>query len=92
MSLIKNDARAAIPSEYSDSDPRNPNQLTQQSQANLNQMTADSTFDDQPKKRVVIENFEVIGASQSGPVILATISIAALITLLLMGRIGWTTR
>ena len=66
MSLIKNDARAAIPSEYSDSDPRNPNQLTQQSQANLNQMTADSTFDDQPKKRVVMENFEIIGASQAG--------------------------
>ena len=77
MSLIKNDARAAIPSEYSDSDPRNPNQLTQQSQANLNQMTADSTFDDQPKKRVVMENFEIIGASQA---------------LLLMGRIGWPSR
>ena len=92
MSLIKNDARAAIPSEYSDSDPRNPNQLTQQSQANLNQMTADSTFDDQPKKRVVMENFEIIGASQAGPVILASISIAALITLLLMGRIGWPSR
>ena len=89
MSLIKNDARAAIPSEYSDSDPRNPNQLAQQSQANLDQMTADSVFDDQPKKRVIIEKFEVIGASQAGPVILATVSIAGLITLLLMGRIGW---
>jgi len=92
MSLIKNDARAAIPSEYSDSDPRNPNQLTQQSQANLNQMTADSAFDDQPKKRVVIENFEVIGASQAGSVVVAAISIAGLITLLLMGRIGWPSR
>ena len=92
MSLIKNDARAAIPSEYSDSDPRNPNQLTQQSQANLDQMTADSVFDDQPKKRVIIEKFEVIGASQAGPVIIATVSIAGLIVLLLMGRIGWPTR
>jgi hypothetical protein len=55
-------------------------------------MTADSAYDDQPKKRVVIENFEVIGASQAGPVILATVSIAGLITLLLMGRIGWPTR
>jgi len=86
MSLIKHDARAAVPSEYSDSDPRNPNQLTEQSQANLDQMTADSAFDDPPKKRILKEGFEVIGASQAG---VASISILALIALLVLGRIGW---
>jgi hypothetical protein len=86
MSLVKHDARAAVPSEYSDSDPRNPNQLTEQSQANLDQMTADSAFDDPPKKRVLKEGFEVIGASQAG---VASISILALIALLVLGRIGW---
>jgi len=86
MSLIKHDARAAVPSEYSDSDPRNPNQLTEQSQANLDQMTADSAFDDAPRKRVLKEGFEVIGASQAS---VAGISILALIALLVLGRIGW---
>ena len=86
MSLIKHDARAAVPSEYSDSDPRNPNQLTEQSQANLDQMTADSAFDDPPKKRVLKEGFEIMGASQAG---IAGISILALIALLVLGRIGW---
>ena len=87
MSLIKHDARAAVPSEYSDSDPRNPNQLTEQSQANLDQMTADSAFDDAPRKRVLKEGFEVIGASQAS---VAGISILALIALLVLGRIGWS--
>jgi len=86
MSLIKHDARAAVPSEYSDSDPRNPNQLTEQSQANLDQMTADSAFDDLPKKRVLKEGFEIIGASQAG---ITSISILALIALVLLGRFGW---
>jgi hypothetical protein len=86
MSLIKHDARAAVPSEYSDSDPRNPHQLTEQSQANLDQMTADSAFDDAPRKRVLKEGFEVIGASQAS---VAGISILALIALLVLGRIGW---
>jgi len=86
MSLIKHDARAAVPSEYSDSDPRNPNQLTEQSQANLDQMTADSAFDDPPKKRVLKEGFEIIGASQAG---IASISILALMALVLLARIGW---
>jgi hypothetical protein len=86
MSLIKHDARAAVPSEYSDSDPRNPNQLTEQSQANLDQMTADSAFDDAPRKRVLKEGFEIIGASQAS---VAGISILALIALLVLGRIGW---
>jgi len=87
MSLIKHDARAAVPSEYSDSDPRNPNQLTEQSQANLDQMTADSAFDDPPKKRVLKEGFEVMGASQAG---VASISILALMALVLLARIGWS--
>jgi hypothetical protein len=86
MSLVKHDARAAVPSEYSDLDPRNPNQLTEQSQANLDQMTADSAFDDPPRKRVLKEGFEVAGASQAG---VAGISILALIALLVLGRIGW---
>jgi hypothetical protein len=76
-----------VPSEYSDSDPRNPNQLTEQSQANLDQMTADSAFDDAPRKRVLKEGFEVIGASQAS---VAGISILALIALLVLGRIGWS--
>jgi len=87
MSLIKHDARAAVPSEYSDSDPRNPNQLTEQSQANLDQMTADSAFDDPPKKRVLKEGFEIMGASQAG---VASISILALMALVLLARIGWS--
>jgi hypothetical protein len=87
MSLIKHDARAAVPSEYSDSDPRNPHQLTEQSQANLDQMTADSAFDDAPRKRVLKEGFEVMGASQAG---VASISILALMALVLLARIGWS--
>ena len=86
MSLIKHDARAAVPSEYSDLDPRNPNQLTEQSQTNLDQMTADSAFDDAPKKRIVKEGFEIMGASQAG---VAGISILALIAILLLVRFGW---
>jgi hypothetical protein len=89
MSLIKHDARAAVPSEYSDSDPRNPHQLTEQSQANLDQMTADSAFDDAPRKRVLKEGFEVMGASQTMSVALASVSILALMGLVLLGRIGW---
>lgn len=89
MSLVKHDARAAVPSEYSDSDPRHPNQLTEQSQATLDQMTADSTFDDPPKKRVLKEGFEIMGASNSGPATLAGVSILALMALVLLGRIGW---
>jgi hypothetical protein len=87
MSLIKHDARAAVPSEYSDSDPRNPNQLTEQSQANLDQMTADSAFDDVPRKRILKEGFEIMGASQAG---VASISILALMALVLLARIGWS--
>jgi len=87
MSLIKHDARAAVPSEYSDLDPRNPNQLTEQSQTNLDQMTADSAFDDAPRKRILKEGFEIMGASQAG---VAGISILALIALLVLGRIGWS--
>ena len=86
MSLIKHDARAAVPSEYSDLDPRNPNQLTEKSQTNLDQMTADSAFDDAPKKRILKEGFEIMGASQAG---VAGFSILALIALLVLGRIGW---
>ena len=86
MSLVKHDARAAVPSEYSDLDPRNPNQLTEQSQTNLDQMTADSAFDDAPKKRILKEGFEIMGASQAG---VAGFSILALIALLVLGRIGW---
>ena len=86
MSLIKHDARAAVPSEYSDLDPRNPNQLTEQSQTNLDQMTADSAFDDAPKKRILKEGFEIMGASQA---CVAGFSILALIALLVLGRIGW---
>lgn len=86
MSLVKSDARAAIPAEYSDSDPRNPNNLTANSQANLDQMTADSSYDDQPRKRVLKENFEVYGGSQGGSVLLASISVFALMALLLMTR------
>ena len=86
MSLIKHDARAAVPSEYSDLDPRNPNQLTEQSQTNLDQVTADSAFDDAPKKRILKEGFEIMGASQAG---VAGFSILALIALLVLGRIGW---
>lgn len=86
MSLLKSDARAATPSEYSDSDPRNPNNLTANSQANLDQLTADSSFDDQPKKRVLRENFEVIGGSQGGSTIVASLSLLSLIGLLVMLR------
>jgi hypothetical protein len=86
MSAIKPDARAAVPPEYSDSDPRNPNQLTQQSQANLDQITADSTFDDAPKKRAVKENFV---SQQSNLTNLAAVSILALMGLLVMCRMSW---
>ena len=82
MSCIKSDARAAVPPEYSDSDPRNPNQLTQQSQANLAQITADSAYDDAPPKRAVKESF-VSGASNT-----AAISLLALIGLLLLLRMS----
>jgi hypothetical protein len=84
MSTIKSDARAAVPPEYSDSDPRNPNQLTQQSQANLDQITADSTYDDAPKKRAVRETF----VSQQTTNV-AAVSLLALMALLLLGRITW---
>jgi len=86
MSLLKSDARAAVPPEYSDSDPRNPNQLTQQSQANLEQITADSSFDDQQQKRAVKENFVL---QKSGAVNFAAVSILALMALILLGRMGW---
>lgn len=86
MSCIKSDARAAVPSEYSNSDPRNPNQLTQQSQANLEQITADSSFDDQQQKRAVKENFVL---QKSGAVNFAAVSILALMALILLGRMGW---
>jgi hypothetical protein len=86
MSVVKSDARAAIPAEYSDSDPRNPNNLTANSQASLDQMTADSSYDDQPKKRVLKENFEVYGGSQGGSAMVASISVFALMALLLMTR------
>ena len=86
MSCIKSDARAAVPSEYSNSDPRNPNQLTQQSQANLEQITADSSFDDQQQKRAVKENFDL---QKSGAVNFAAVSILALMALILLGRMGW---
>jgi hypothetical protein len=86
MSTIKSDARAAVPPEYSDSDPRNPNQLTQQSQANLDQITADSTFDDAPKKRAIRETFI---SQQSGLTNIAAVSILALMALLVMGRMTW---
>lgn len=89
MSLIKHDARAAVPSEYSEFDPRNPHQLTEQSQANMDQVTADSAFDDPPRKRVLKEGFEIMGASNSGPATLAGVSILALMALVLLGRIGW---
>jgi len=87
MSLLKSDARAAIPSEYSDSDPRNPNNLTANSQANLDQMTADSSYDDQQKKRVLRENFEVIGGSQGGSTMIASVSLLGLIGLLVLMRV-----
>ena len=86
MSCIKFEARAAVPSEYSNSDPRNPNQLTQQSQANLEQITADSSFDDQQQKRAVKENFVL---QKSGAVNFAAVSILALMALILLGRMGW---
>jgi hypothetical protein len=86
MSCIKSDARAAVPPEYSNSDPRNPNQLTQQSQANLEQITADSSFDDQQQKRAVKENFVL---QKSGAVNFAAVSILALMALILLGRMGW---
>ena len=50
MSLIKNDARAAIPPEYSQDDPRNPNNLMNASQSQLEQIAADSVFDFKQKK------------------------------------------
>ena len=86
MSCIKSDARAAVPPEYNNSDPRNPNQLTQQSQANLEQITADSSFDDQQQKRAVKENFVL---QKSGAVNFAAVSILALMALILLGRMGW---
>jgi hypothetical protein len=89
MSLLKSDARAAVPPEYSDSDPRNPNNLTANSQANLDQMTADSSYDDQPKKRVIKENFEVYGGSQGGSAAVASVSLLGLMALLLMARMSW---
>jgi hypothetical protein len=88
MSLVKTDARAAIPAEYSESDPRNPNNIVANGQANLDQMTADSSYDDQPRKRALRENFEVLGGSQGGSTILASISLLALIGLLLLTRIS----
>jgi len=61
MSLLKEDARAAIPSEYSRNDKRNPNNLMNISQANLDQIVADSAADIYQKKsqtcRSTIEPF-----------------------------------
>lgn len=49
MSLIKNDARAAIPSEYSANDPRNPNRANENSLLTLSQITSDATYDNRQK-------------------------------------------
>jgi len=61
MSLLKEDARAAIPSEYSRNDKRTPNNLMNISQANLDQIVADSAADIYQKKsqtcRSTIEPF-----------------------------------
>jgi hypothetical protein len=92
MSLIKNDARAAIPPEYSLDDPRNPNNLMNASHSQLEQIAADSVFDFKQKKSLrckLQEGFRIQAQQkQIEPYqVTAALSIFALLTVVIVGRL-----
>jgi hypothetical protein len=92
MSLIKNDARAAIPPEYSQDDPRNPNNLMNASHSQLEQIAADSVFDFKQKKSLrckLQEGFRIQAYKKKLEPYQATaaLTIFALITLVIVARL-----
>jgi hypothetical protein len=92
MSLIKNDARAAIPPEYSQDDPRNPNNLMNASQSQLEQIAADSVFDFKQKKSLrckLQEGFRIQAYKRQLEPYQATaaLSVFALIALVIVARL-----
>jgi hypothetical protein len=92
MSLIKNDARAAIPPEYSEDDPRNPNNLMNASHSQLEQIAADSVYDFKQKKSLrckLQEGFRIQAYKKNLEPYQATaaLTIFALITLIIVARL-----
>ena len=92
MSLIKNDARAAIPPEYSQDDPRNPNNLMNASHSQLEQIAADSVFDFKQKKSLrckLQEGFRIQAYKKNLEPYQATaaLSLFALIALVIVARL-----
>jgi hypothetical protein len=92
MSLIKNDARAAIPPEYSEDDPRNPNNLINASHSQLEQIAADSVYDFKQKKSLrckLQEGFRIQAYKKNLEPYQATaaLTIFALITLIIVARL-----
>jgi len=92
MSLIKNDARAAIPPEYSEDDPRNPNNLINASHSQLEQIAADSVYDFKQKKSLrckLQEGFRIQAYKKNLEPYQSTaaLTIFALITLIIVARL-----
>jgi len=92
MSLVRQDARAAIPSEYSDTDPRNPNNLVNASLSQMEQIVADSSFDNKQKKSIrcqLQEEFQNHTFKKQHEPYMATaaLSIFALLALIVVARV-----
>ena len=92
MSLVREDARAAVPSEYSDTDPRNPNNLVNASHSQMDQLTADSSFDYKQKKSIrcqLQEGFRNNAFKKQHEPYMATaaLSIFALLALIIVARV-----
>lgn len=75
MSVIKHDARAPIPQEYNESNPRHPNKINENSQSAYEQLITDTVFDNPSKQSLTcssqkfslstIENFTSLSNNYS---------------------------